>query len=192
MRCQVCHTDTPGGGPETICQHCGHQLGAPETVFDRLLGVIERLGRHTEIIARREAAIAQAIPQDQSFAVPFTIPAGGTLIQDLGAPMVGRVWEVRRAVSGGLTATTAAAGAFYLFRQGTPPTELNLVNLCDFSPTLPNVAFYGSHEFIVRGGEHLWGAFVNASAGQQYVAAIQVQDWDEAIYDNPAISEHAG
>lgn len=200
-RCNTCQTQYPAGTDTSlICQHCGHVIGAGATglvgIFDKLLEYLGELGntnKHLDRIAKREAQRYAGLPLDQSHAQVFNVPVGGgNVIASLGKPEQGRVWQVRRLIAGGLTATTAAAGTLYFFRQGAPPTDLNMPNLVDFAgppgSAMPVVAFYSTHQFIVRPNEHVWGVLVGGTANQQYVAAIQVEDWDESAFNASEIT----
>ena len=123
---------------------------------------------------------AQAIPRDFVQPMQVTIDASGdTALVDLGSPSLGRIWQVRHIAVGGTTVTGTAAGALYVFRMGQrpSPTELPMSTAVDVAASLPSFAFYGTHQFMVNQGEHLWGAFVGCTASKQYSLTLTVEDW---------------
>lgn len=197
VRCRVCGTEYP---PDTdtrlLCQHCGHIIGAGETIFDRVLGLVGELFKtnaHLDRLARLEQEKAQALPADTTLSTTLQVPGGGgTVIQAIGnlqgTPAPGRTWQVRRIVAGGTTVSTVAAGSMFFFRQGAPPNDLNLNNFIETATAMPFRAFYGTHQFVVRPGEYVWAALIGGTAGQQYVAAMQIEDWNESLFNLQELS----
>lgn len=183
MQCGTCGTDAPGASPWDLCQHCGHALAGNGTIFDRLLAAFHDFGHHAEKVARANANRYQKIPQDQSFPVSLQVPAGGgNVITSFGHPQQGRIWQVRRLTIAPLAVGGGTAGTLYIVRQGAPPNDLSLANLVDVATSMPLVAFYGTHQFVVRPGERVWGIFTGGTNGQQYVGSMQVEDWEEAAF----------
>lgn len=192
MRCRTCDTEQPPGATaETLCQHCGHLVGAGASILDRLLALVphfESTNKHLERMAARAQHKANNIPHDFTASNNATPLASGPLpsgvaIMDLGGPSMGRVWEVRRAWAGGLSVTTAAGGEAWFVKQGAPPTDLNVANLVDFANPLPLTGFYGTHQFFVVQGEHVYVLITGGTNSQQYVAGVAGEDWDVEAYE---------
>lgn len=130
--------------------------------------------------ADRDRRDRQEPPGNQPLSASGVAPASGVVTLDLGGAVpVGRVWQIRRLVVGGVTVTTTAAGAAYAFAQGAPPADLALPDCVDLFATLPAVNKYGTHQLFLLPGDHLWVVFVGATEGQQYAASARVEDWDE-------------
>jgi hypothetical protein len=194
MRCQTCGTPDAGAEGWDVCQHCGHAVGGRETVFDRMLGWLQHSGQtQAEKDAQAEVNLAQAIPMDMVLSTTFIVPAGGAGIVPISlggqnSPDVGRVWEVRRIVIGGLAINTVAAGSAYVFKQGAPPTDLNTVNAVASYTTMPATQLFGTHQFFVNQSEGIWLAVVGATAAQQLVVSMQVEDWADQAWSRARFS----
>lgn len=131
----------------------------------------------------RDRRASMRPPGDQLIARAGVAPASGTLLLDLGGSVpIGRVWQIRRLIIGGVAVTTAAEGAAYAFAQGAPPTDLILTDCVGMYPTLPAIEKFGTHQLFMLEGERLWVAFVGATSGQQYAAAARVEDWDASNF----------
>lgn len=105
----------------------------------------------------------------------------------LRGPDLGHFWYVRNITVGGLSPTVTAAGRcdVYVIAGGTPMngaglTALGLADWRDESLTLPNVAFYGRGELPLRRGETIFLVVSGGTAGQQYAASGQIEDYEEA------------
>lgn len=120
-------------------------------------------------------------------AAPF--PASGNLILDLGSVPLGRVWQVRRLIVGGIAVTTTAAGQAYVFAQGAAPTDLNLTNCVDIFLTLPRGNTYGTHQLFMVATEHLFVVVTGGTPGQQYAAASRVEDWHYGAFSRSYSAE---
>jgi hypothetical protein len=130
----------------------------------------------------RERRAKMIPPSNEPLFSAGKVPSSGVLILDLGSVPLGRVWQVRRLIVGGVAVTTAAAGVAYAFAQGAPPSDLNLTNCVDIFASLPQGNTYGTHQLFLLGSEHLYVVFSGATAGQQYAAAARVEDWDDATF----------
>jgi hypothetical protein len=139
--------------------------------------------------ADRERRDGGQPPADEQIFASGVVPTGGTLLLDLGSVPLGRIWQIRRLVCGGATAVTTAAGTAYVFAQGTPPSDLNLTNLCDILTPLPRGNTYGTHQFFLKPTEHLWVAFVGATVGQQLTASSRVESFEAGAYRRGVYSE---
>lgn len=138
--------------------------------------------------ADREARRAQAMsemPGDPLLSGSGVYPASGNLIFDAvgSQPTSGRLWQIRHIMVGGVQADDSPAGKVYVYRSGGPPNDLSLINLMDVATLpMPQPAFYSTHQFLVRPGERVWCVVTGGTSGTQYVAAVQVEDWEERVY----------
>lgn len=107
--------------------------------------------------------------------VPFGLAFGG--------PDAGFEWVVRRIVVGGLKWSTTAAGSAEVYVTGLGTTTGSassggiaaltpLSDLVDQSASLPNKAFYGRDELVVKENESLVVVINTGTAAQQYVASV--------------------
>lgn len=117
----------------------------------------------------------------------FASSAGFVVLKfDQAGPKQGYFWYIRSIVVGGLSPTTTAAGRadVYVVAGGTPQgsslASLGLSDWRDQSATLPNVAFYGVGEMPLRHNEDLYIIISNGTGDQQYVAAAQFEQYEEA------------
>lgn len=110
--------------------------------------------------------------------VPFGIAFGG--------PDAGFEWVIRRIVVGGLTWTTTAAGTaeVYVTGLGTQSGTTSaggiaavrsLSDLVDQAASLPNKAFYGREELVIKENESLVVVINGGTAAQEYVASVGMQ-----------------
>jgi hypothetical protein len=127
--------------------------------------------------ADREDKASKLPPTNEVVFAAGAFPASGNLILDLGSVPLGRVWQVRRLIVGGVTVATAAAGQAYAFAQGATPVDLNLTNCVDIFTTLPRGNTYGTHQLFLVATEHLFVVVTGGTPGQQYAAASRVEDW---------------
>jgi hypothetical protein len=126
-------------------------------------------------------------PTDEQIFAQGTVPASGILVMDLGSVPLGRVWQVRRLVSGGPQATDTPTGSAFVFRQGAPPSDLNTSNVVDSFPSFTNGCqgnTYGTHQLFLRGGEHLFVVTSGATEGDRWVASGQVEDWEDSSFQS--------
>jgi hypothetical protein len=135
-----------------------------------------------------DALTAQLKRQDRERKIPVDVPlansgigvGGQNLYIGLGKPNQGFLWEVRFLVVGGATVVTAPSGVAY-FLAG-PPQVLNYADLSTWNlrdianpgaggggTAFPQVAFYGTRQFVVRPGEHLACVITGANNGTTYV-----------------------
>lgn len=104
---------------------------------------------------------------------------------DLKGPDQGHWWAVRSIVIGGSTVSTSAMGTADVFvtAMSGPTTTIANMGLADWrdhAATLPDVSFYGRGELPLRLNEELLVIVSGGTSGQQYVAAAQVEDYEEA------------
>ena len=158
-------------------QHGGEDSGGGGLDLSFFLSLGASLGTLADSLkADRDRRDNFEAPADRSLFQAGTV-SGGTLTLDLGSVPLGRVWQVRRLVVGGVQVTTTAAGQAYAFAQGAPPRDLNLTNVVDIFSTLPQGNTYGTHQLFLLPTEHLWVVFSGASNSQQYAASARVEDY---------------
>jgi hypothetical protein len=157
---------------------------SPGLGLDFFIKLGASIGSLTDAIQadRADRTSRMEAPGNAQLSASGVVPSSGLLILDLGSVPQGRVWGVRRIVTGGAKVTTTAAGEAYIFSQGAPPVDLNISNCVDIYLTLPRGSTYGTHELFLTRGEHLWVAFAGATSGQQYGASAYVEDWSEETY----------
>ena len=131
---------------------------------------------------RRDQA-ARSLPGDYQYATSAAFPASGTLALNLGSPDQGQFWSVRRIVVGGSDITTTPAGTAWVFVQGSPPNangaNPSTAQVADFTVgTLPQKAFYGTHELVVDATEYLWVIITGGTATTLYVASVKAEVFD--------------
>lgn len=153
-------------------------LGVFANLAIQLGGLCSRMDRQQADFERRAASI----PGDYQNSTQGTFPSSGTLALDLGAPAKGQFWNVRRIVIGGADITTQPAGVGWVFVQGSPPNQSGsnptVAQAADFtSGTLPQRAFYGTHQLVVGDSEHLWVVIAGGTAGTQYVASVKAETY---------------
>jgi len=139
--------------------------------------------------ADRKHRASMTPPANEQLFAAGKAPASGNLLLDLGSVPLGRVWQVRRLVVGGVDITTTAAGKAYAFTQGAPPADLNLTNCVDVFATLPALNKYGTHQLFLLASEHLWVVVAGGSSGQQYAASARVEDWDDQVFQSTFSAE---
>jgi hypothetical protein len=101
------------------------------------------------------------------------------LVLDLGGPAVGRIWEVRRLIVGGVTWDTTASGNAQIFILANPPMlniDPPLTELADQATTLPAKNFYSTGQFILRNPSRLIVLIDSPTASQVYAATGSVVD----------------
>ena len=152
-------------------------------IFADLALHIGNLGKQVQRMQDRYDQIAASIPADYQNAAAAAYPASGTLALDLGVPAQGTFWEVRRLIIGGSDITTSPAGTGWVFVQGSQPnaagTNPSIAQAADQTTgTLPQKAFYGTHELVVNPGEHLWVIITGGTSGVQYVASFKAEVFD--------------
>lgn len=148
-----------------------------------MIGVGLRIGELVdEIRTERDRRDSMVPPSNEQLFGTCVADADGNGLVDLGSCPQGRAWQIRRLIVGGTSVTTAAAGSAYAFAQGAPPRDLALTDCADIFLTLPEGNTYGTHQFFLLPGEHLFVAFAGATSGQQYVASARVEDWEETTF----------
>lgn len=138
-----------------------------------------------QLAAELGAARARAArrPTHARQTASVVIPAAGAAIIDLGGPTSGRLWQVRSIAVGGPTPLAAAGGTAFVF---VAPTGAGLGGLStaqwrDQTLTLPNAAFYGAEQLIVRTNEHLLIVIAGGTVGTNYQANACMEDWPDAV-----------
>lgn len=149
---------------------------------DRLDKDAEERRRDRETARARAASIVRL---QNSVTIPTpTTPSG----INFGGPDAGFEWVVRRIIVGGLKWATTAAGTAEVYvtalgaqwgttgsGAGTAAGLQSLADLVDQSASLPNKAFYGREELVVKENESLVVVINGGTAAQQYVATCGLQ-----------------
>ncbi len=161
----------------------------PVEIMAGVRAELSAMNRHLEAEAehrRRETARAR-VPADVRLFAGATIPEQTVRTGiNLGGPEAGFWWLLRRLVIGGLTWKTTAAGTAEVYVTGlggnaggavTGPiiAALGTNDIVDVAATLPNKAFYTSHQVIVQEGENLMVVIDGGTGLQYYAAAAQFQ-----------------
>jgi hypothetical protein len=156
-------------------------------IFARLAAGIEKSNELAE--QRRKE---RAIPGNGELGANALYPSSGNLILDLGSCPIGRVWQIRRIVIGGLKCTDTPTGSAFLFVQGNPPADLNTSGVVDSWPSFAQGAqgsTYGAHELWMEGGDHLFVVITGGTSTNPWTAKAKVEDYDQAAYSALAIVE---
>jgi hypothetical protein len=178
-----------GGGPAATA---GAAAGGGITVAGLNLSVIGdlavSLGKLTRAIERQQAALRlrdEATPGDYQYATSGLYPASGLLALNLGSPDQGQYWLIRRIIIGGSDITTAPNGIGWIYVQGQAPNangaNPSVANAADMTTgTLPQRAFYGTHQLVVDETEYLWVIVTGGTVGVQYVANVKAEVYNRA------------
>lgn len=168
----------------------GPDSGGGGLSVDFFLDLGATLGSMAETMkADRDERESHLPPSNEVLFKAGTFPAAGNLVLDLGSVPLGRVWQVRRLIVGGVTVTTTATGEAFAFAQGAAPADLNLTNCVDIFPTLPAVSRYGTHQLFLIATEHLFVVVTAGTVGQQYAAASRVEDWHYGAFSQSYSAE---
>lgn len=170
-----------------------HEAPPPDTAGDSPggfdFGVFAKLAVHLESMAarqdREDRRRSRMVPADITQAAAGVVPSTGDLVLDLGSCPMGRAWQIRRLVVGGAAANDTPTGSAFVFATGYPPADLSTVGMVDSFPSFSSGAqgnTYGTHQLWLVGGVHLWVVIAGGSAGVQWVAAFQGEDFEEEAY----------
>jgi len=157
----------------------GVELGVWADLAVKIGGLCDRMDRQQAYWDR----VAASWPGDYQTAAVGVYPSSGTLALDLGGPALGTEWDVRRIVVGGQVITDAPAGVGWVFVQGSPPNAggatPSVAQAADVTAnSLPQRAFYGTHELVAGAGEHVWVVIVGGTAGAAYSASVKAEVFD--------------
>lgn len=142
---------------------------------------LSRLNQHNEAMAAHRAQETKRarVPIPIRHFNSTVIPAGGGRTGfGFPGPRSGFYYIVRRLLIGGQTWITAAAGTAEVYVTGIPSGAINALQLGDMvdqSSFLPNKAYYSNEQVIIQAGEHMEIVIDSGTAGQTYVAAVQMQ-----------------
>lgn len=142
-----------------------------------------------EMRADRDRRNAMSPPSNEQLFKAGVAATGKNLILDLGSVPLGRVWQIRRLIVGGVDVTTTAAGAAYAFKQGAPPSDLNLTNCVGIYATVPAIEKFGTHQLFLLANAHLYVVVVGGTNLQQYAAAADVEDWEDTAFQSTFSAE---
>lgn len=160
----------------------GVSLGIFADLAFSIGNLVQRIDRQQELFDRA----VKRIPADYPISAAGVYPSSGNLLLSLGSPDLGQLWVLRRLIIGGSDITTTPAGTGWLFVSGSPPNQ-NGANsptsqLVDFtSGTLPQKAFYGTHEVVVDATQYVYVVVTSGTNGTQYVATGMVEVFDQSV-----------
>jgi hypothetical protein len=125
--------------------------------------------------------------QDLNGSVIYSTADASLNFIDLGHPSAGFKWTVRAIQVGGSDITQTPAGVGWILVQAVPPTiNPALFTVMDWTKAaLPQSAFYGRGEIVVRQMEHLYVLLTGGANNTQYVASASVQEFQEFIPARP-------
>lgn len=150
------------------------------------LGETARAAQAAQTSADRAARAALAPPAQP---VSTKLIANGVavtatdLVLAFGGPQEGRFWYVRRAVAGGVTWATSAAGTALLVVDAMPPVNAAAVGIgsvYDEAASLPLPAFYGRGEIPLRYPEQVFIIVQGGTNAQLYVGQVGIEEYQEA------------
>jgi hypothetical protein len=112
----------------------------------------------------------------------------------LAGPDQGHFWYVRSITISGLVTTTVATGRADIFISASnfgaggqaSLASIGVADWRDQAATLPNVAFYSRGALPLRMNEEIIVVITGATNGQQYVAGVQFEDFEESGLNKPA------
>lgn len=150
------------------------------------LGEINRRGK------RREAAwIQRATDTNRDFYKASNGIASGSAAFSFSLdahPQQGRVYIVRKIAVGPPLVTSAAptVSGCYIFQSPVDPIASGAVDMAHLvdtlGTTLPVVRFYSSRYIVLRNPDKLWCVITGASANQQFVSSVQIEDYQDGGY----------
>lgn len=146
--------------------------------FQASLDGLAEQAEHQASLLRQIHAALDHIPQDYPVTGSGTTNSSGTVVFACQGPDVGRQWQLRNLVVGGVT-----KGALYFYALGAEPTAGQLPGLKDATKTRwPAPSFYGTHQFVLQPHEKLWVAVTTATDTAQVFATGTAEDYVVAAY----------
>lgn len=116
----------------------------------------------------------------------LVMPATGLGVVSLGGPAQGRVWNIRSWTVAGTDPSTSITGRADVYITGAsingPITlaSLGTTDWRDYSPSIPNVAFYGVGEMRVLAGEKVLFVFSTVAANTNLSGSALIEDFEDA------------
>jgi hypothetical protein len=169
---QAADPDDADGWGFKVLADVGLQIGRLSDTTDRLNDNLHKLrARESQFPIRHKSVKANPVA------------AGVNLVLSHGSPQQGRRWNVRAAATGGVTPTTAAVGAAYLFKTGMNPAldqanpMAGLDALFDIHPSFPYADTYGDRDVTVEAGESIICIIVGGTTGQVYISTLTIDDF---------------
>lgn len=168
----------PADGPGMFAELCGR--------IDLSIGAVSDLTRELRRPKKPRPLPAPVFGRVRASGV---YPSSGVLalVFDQPGPEQGKFWYARSITVGGVNPTTTANGRADIYvsamipAQGITLAALGLADWRDFAATLPDVSFYGRGEFPMRHNENLITVISSGTAGQQYVAVCQFEEYQEGV-----------
>ena len=170
------HEGSPAGDdlgqPQTETQQVASGLKLWADVGLKIGDQLDRLASSQERLAR---ALQEYTPVNYATVASGVYVTGTPLLLNLGSPDHGTYWEVHSVAVGGVDYATTAAGSAGLYVSGYISTAtLDMTQLADYAPSLPNTGFYGTRQLLVNDQEYLCIIIRSGTAGQTYSANAQM------------------
>jgi len=144
------------------------------------IGIGKSLDDFREELRRTRINLQKNTPVNYMGIAAGVYPASGNLILNLGSPDAGTFWEVRHITIGGNDVNVVAAGTAGVYVSGTTVQSGGILSNRDYTGYLPNVAYYGTHQFVVANQEWLLVVIFGGTPGQQYAANAHLEIFPDA------------
>lgn len=148
--------------------------------FDVGVSVGESTDQLTRSVDRLWRRLQRDTPVYYSTVASGVFATGTPLVLRLGSPDQGTYWEVSSCAVGGTDYNVTAAGTAGLYVAANA-NATGIGTLADIAATLPNVAFYGTHQLIVNDQELLLVVINAGTNGQTYAANASVNVYNVAV-----------
>lgn len=161
-----------------------------EMVLGKLTESMEAIGKHIDRIGQ---AIVRQRWTPYYYQIRGTVQSDGSkyMYVDLGGPLVGHIWDVRRITVFKNTTTpdaTVANVTVMLWKTSGNQSPPNSAGGATFNyayademvlalGTIPNDAEWSAHQLSLRNRERLIGVIVGSSSGDQYIWGGQCEDY---------------
>lgn len=147
----------------------------------------------TEKLQRSMARTLQKPPAQPVFGRSAGIAAfvtGASAVIDISqnGPDQGHFWYIRSIVVGGLNPSLAVTGRGDIYISSTDLSRIPSLaaiglgdwrDWADMTPGVAQIAFYGRGEMCLRCSEKVFVVISNGTNGQQYVATVAYEDYEE-------------
>lgn len=156
--------------------------------LDVLLGkVADSLDRHSKVSRDQLRALQASAPSDVRLPFSGTSGSSGDLALVVPGPDTGYYWHVRRLIISGPAWSTTVAGTGEVYvtavNNASYVNVRDAADLVDQASSVPNKAFYGMHEFVVRPGENVIVVIHSPTASTGYKGSLQIQQFRTLPYD---------
>jgi hypothetical protein len=151
-------------------------------LFASLNQLNSHMGKISASLDQRKSDVQRNVPFRGSGICPTPTASFAFMVAD---PQVGRIQILRQFNVGAPLWTTTVAGSAILYRAGSSPLQggtISTESVVAYAATLPAVAQWGGQEVPIISGDNLWCVIINGTAGQQYVASAQLEDYQSGGY----------